>query len=490
MVTVWWFRRKASWQRVGLAISVMLAAITLSGASPIAQTFNSGSTGTDGAFNPTSSTTLPLSPDGVFNFTTINIPAGVTVTFTHNASNTPITMLASGNVVIAGTINLNGTGGGNATGGTGISPNGGLGGPGGFNGGDGADGIASTTGGTGLGPGGGTGGIIYKEPTTGLDNASGGGGGSFGSTGTPSLRRPEVTPGATYGVSTLVPLTGGSGGGGGAAFFGLTGGGGGGGGGAILIASSGTITFTGSITATGGNASNAITGILTAGAGAGASGGAVRLVANTITGSGGSINVAGGSGTPGSASSFTGAGTGGTGRIRIEAYTNTATINFAQVPSIDKPGVVALPNAPSLRIASVAGVAAPVSPTGAFANPDVTLPSGTANPMTIGLAASNIPLGTTVTVTAKPLNGAASSATSTPLTGALAASAASASLTISTNQPSVISASATFTLAALPDAGPLHAAGESVERIRVTAVLGSPSQVVYITRSGREVTPD
>ena len=107
--------------------------------------------------------------------------------------------------------------------------------------------------------------------------------------------------------------------------------------------------------------------------------------------------------------------------------------------------------------------------------------------MTIALAASNIPLGTTVTVTVKPLDGAASSATSTALTGTLAASTATASLTVPTTQPSVISASATFTLASLPGAGPLYANGEEVEQVRVAAILGGPSQVTYLTASGREL---
>ena len=50
--------------------------------------FDSGSTGADGAFSPTVNTTLELPPSGVFNFTTVNVPAGVTVTFKKNATNT------------------------------------------------------------------------------------------------------------------------------------------------------------------------------------------------------------------------------------------------------------------------------------------------------------------------------------------------------------------------------------------------------------------
>ena len=476
-----WVHRTGSRCVAILAFTVVLTAITVGGGHAIAQTFSSGSTGADGAFNPTTNTTLALPPNGVFNFTTINIPAGVTVTFTRNTTNTPVTMLASGNVVIAGTINLDGAPGGNASTATSIASNWGLGGPGGFDGGDGADGIASTTGGAGLGPGGGAGGPFNTQ----FQFGEGGGGGSFGTGGGPGGN--GAPPGPTYGVNTLVPLIGGSGGGGGGTRFGLTAGGGGGGAGAILIASSGTIAFTGSITAAGGKGGNNIDVVGAPGAGAGGSGGAVRLVANTISGSGGSISVAGGS--RGSyTASLTSAGSGGSGRIRIEAYTNTATVTFAgAAPSLAQPAVVALPNAPALRITSVAGVAAPASPTGSFANPDILVPAGTANPMTIGLAAANVPLGTTITVTVKPQNGAAISAVSSALAGTLAASTATASLTIPTNQPSVLSASATFTLAALPGAGPLYADGEEVEQVRVAAILGGPSQVVYITTSGREL---
>ena len=183
-----------------LAFTVVLTAITVGGGHAIAQTFSSGSTGADGAFNPTTNTTLALPPNGVFNFTTINIPAGVTVTFTRNVTNTPVTLLASANATIAGTINLNGGAGGNAATGTGVGPNDGSGGPGGFDGGDGADGVASTTGGAGLGPGGGAGGVTYRDPFNGLDTSSGGGGASFGSTGGgpgAATLAPTVTPGPT-----------------------------------------------------------------------------------------------------------------------------------------------------------------------------------------------------------------------------------------------------------------------------------------------------
>ncbi|MBZ0160619.1 hypothetical protein [Candidatus Methylomirabilis sp.] len=458
-----------------LAISAVVTAIVFWGASAIAQTFDSGSTGADGVFNPTCTPTpctvmVPLPLSGTFNFTTINIPTGVTVKFIRNATNTSVTMLASGTVTIAGTIDGSGGAGASVGNGTTIAPNGGLSGPGGFDGGDGADGINSTTGGTGLGPGGGEGGRLcspYYLSAGGGSFGSAGGGGSY------AAGCVSATSGPTYGTNSLVPLIGGSGGGGGSASFGVTGAGGGGGGGALLIASSGTITFTGTLLARGGNGPGP------GYAGGGGSGGAIRLVATSIGGNEGSINVSGGTGGNG--------GSGGAGRIRIESYTSTATINLVGVPSIDQPGVLALPNVPSLTITSVAGVTAPTSPTGSFTNPDIAIPLGTTNPMTVALAASNIPLGTTVTVVEKPMNGAASSTTSTPLTGTLEASMATATLTIPTNQSSVISASATFTLAALPGVGPVFAQGEEVERVRVEAVMGGALQVAYITKSGREV---
>jgi len=451
-------------KRVKFEVSAVVGALVLGWSAAFGQTFNSGSTGADGAFAPTANTTLTLPASGVFNFTTINIPAGVTVTFARNTTNTPVTLLASGNVTIAGIIDLNGTAGGNqVTGTTRLGRNGGSGGPGGFDGGDGANGIASTTGGSGLGPGGGGGGPSSLTPGGGAGFLDPGGTSSGGGAG-----------GATYGTPQLLPLIGGSGGGGQGGSLSSSGAGGGGGGGAILIASSGTITLTGTIRARGGT--GGLYGASTYG-GAG-SGGAVRLVATTLTGSNGTIDVRGG-GTFG----------GSPGRVRIEAYTNTATITFTAnvAPSVTQPTVVTLPNTPTLRIASVAGVAAPASPASSFSNPDIVLPASTANPVAVNLEASNIPLGTTVTVKVTGQTGAATSATSTGLSGTVASSTASASVTIPTNQPSIISATATFTLVSLGVGGPVYAQGEAVERVQVTAVHGGPSIVTYLTASGNEL---
>src|SRR5262249_3695116 len=123
------------------ALGAIGLAMTLAASVPAsAQSFSSGSTGADGALNAAAgTTTLTVPPSGVFNFTTVNVPSGATVKFTRNATNTPVTMLATGNVTIAGIIDLSGTvGGAGRSGSVAVGPTGGAGGPGGFDGGSGA----------------------------------------------------------------------------------------------------------------------------------------------------------------------------------------------------------------------------------------------------------------------------------------------------------------------------------------------------------------
>lgn len=89
------------------------------GAAVQAQTFNSGSNGSDGPLNLTTPGTIvfdpktfnpPLDPDGdnIYHFTTINIGAGVTVKLRGDIINGPIFWLAQGAVAIAGTVDRNG----------------------------------------------------------------------------------------------------------------------------------------------------------------------------------------------------------------------------------------------------------------------------------------------------------------------------------------------------------------------------------------------
>src|SRR5882762_8366876 len=84
------------------------------------QTFNSGSTGADGALNLTTPGTILFDPNAlglhpavpnVFNFTTINIAPGVTVQLTNEILSGPVYWLAQGPVEIDGTVDLNGQNG-------------------------------------------------------------------------------------------------------------------------------------------------------------------------------------------------------------------------------------------------------------------------------------------------------------------------------------------------------------------------------------------
>ena len=446
-------------------------------------TFVSGSTGADGPFNPTESQTLILPESGVFNFTTINIPSGVTIRFSRNSRNTPVTILATGNVTISGTIDVSGS--------VGTLGLGGAGGPGGFNGGAGGPGgvaTPSSAGVSGDGPGGGAGGPISS--TAGVIGIGGGGG--FATPGLSANGSPSNSisgeGGPKYGLPTLIPLIGGSGGGGeggrGAAGGSATGGGGGGGGGALLIASSGAIDFpapdTGviRINANGGNGQGFIV------AGAAGSGGAVRLVANRIIGA---LRMSASGGVGG-----TGANGGG-GYVRLEAFDltslNFVLISFGTQPprvTMATPGIVIPANPPTIRIVSVAGIAPPSQPNGSLQGaPDIILPTNQSNPVSVALAASNIPLGTTLQVTLTPESGVRVSTQSTALTGTLASSTATASVTIP-DGISVIQASGTIDVAALA----MMINGERIKSIEVTAVYGGRQTTTYITASNKRIKVD
>ena len=462
-----------------LTVAVIALVASVVEASPaFAQTFNSGSTGADGAFNPpVGTTTLSPPQSGTFNFTTVNVPTGATVRFTRNAANTPVTILASGNVTIAGVVDIRGTdGGASKINGTIVGGNGGAGGPGGYDGGSGAAAVMSPTGGAGLGPGGGVG-----------STGAGGGGGGAGALSVGAAGKGTGGSGwAAYGTAALLPLVGGSGGGGGGAVGANTGAGGGGGGGALVIASSGTLTLTGTILAHG-TPGGGITGAGVA-AGGGGSGGSVRLVATTIAGSG-VVNVAGGNG--GALTTLVEGGGGAPGRVRVEAFTNTLVVGAGTgavgVVSSGAPTSVTLPTTPALRIAAIGGVTAPDSPSGSFSIADVVLPPTVTNPVTVSLAGTNIPVGTTVTVTVKALHGEAASVVSTPLAGTLASSTASASVTIPVSEPSVVAAWTSFVFSAAAGQGPLYVNGEEVEHVRVTADPAGESSAVYVTASGRDI---
>jgi hypothetical protein len=478
-------------------LGVLAATLSLAGLIAPAHAYDSGSTGGDGAFSPTVNTELQIPESGVFNFTTVNIPTGVTVTFKKNTTNTPVVMLASGNVTVAGTINLNATNsthvGASGDGNLGDDGLPGTGGPGGYDGGRGGA-INKGDGGAGLGPGGGGGGKYYLYPYYGYNYYLGGGGGGYNGAGVDQPHYGSFGSGkggATYGSSQLLPLLGGSGGGGGAGALSFTGSGGGGGGGAILISSSGTINVAGSISAYGGKSG------LSSGSGCGArggygSGGAIRIVATAISGNG-AIAATALNNTPpyyydnpscnASTEQPQRGGEGATGRIRLEAETFTRTAISDPAHSFGSPSSVFVAGLPTLRITSVAGVAAPANPTG---NADITLPSATPNPVTVEFATTGVPVGNTVTLRVTPAYGDAVTVLSPAVTGTTSAGAASVSATLPSG-PSVLSASTTYTIVtAMGEALSIYAQGETVEKVRLTTTMNGPTLVTLITATGKE----
>jgi hypothetical protein len=455
-------------------VAMALALFCVAATAAAQNTFSSGSTGADGAFNPTTTQTISVPESGVFNYTTINIPIGVTITYSRSSSNKPLTILASGDVVITGAMNLDGKPG-NANG------SGGFGGPGGLNGGAGGYGFdQSFSGVPGDGPGGGGGGI-GSLTITGANIGDGGGGGYGVAGGTGAGGANGGQAGPRFGAVTILPLIGGSGGGGGGAANNARGGSGGGGGGAILIASSGTITIGGTIFARGGSGKD---GNSNGGSGAGGAGGAIRLIANTVTG-GGNLNASGGSG----GAYYHSAGNGGQGYVRLEAYDYSnfsGTTTPTNIISFAFPHPITPPNSPALRIASIGGVNAPAAPLGSLQGvPDVIVPSSTANPVTVALEGANLPVGTIVQVVLTPSKGNRTTVQSSGLAGTEAASTANASVTLP-GGISVVSASAVIDLT-VASAKPLFMDGERVNRIEVAATFGGPSELTYVTQSGRRI---
>jgi hypothetical protein len=444
---------------VAIAVSCSLTAFAVQAAAG----FSSGSSGVDGAFNPTANTTVTVPASGIFNYTTVNIPAGVTVKFVRNPAgpSLPAILLATGDVTIAGTIDV--SGGDSLPSGAGLTGDRtlpGLAGPGGFDGGRGGRTESSRTAGNGLGPGAGGGGDAIASCCG--NSPQGGGGAGYAVAGSHNAfgTQPGNTGlgGGVYGSNLLTPLIGGSGGGGGAGGAtadGFGGTGGGGGGGAILIASSGTVVLTGSILAGGGNAgsvSGAVGGQLPGGGGGG-SGGAIRIVASKFNGAG-TLSVVGGSG--------------GSGRTSVEVATT---------------GTLSLGGVPTLAITSVAGVAAPAAPSGTG---DVSVPVSAPNPATVAFSASGVPVGNTIALTLTPQRGAAATATSTPLSGSVASSTATASINIPQGI-STLTASASYTITvAMGNALSVYAQNERVERVTLIATYGGPSKVMLTTVSGKE----
>ncbi len=342
--------------------------VCLGGRLLLAQgSFNSGSNNSDGPLDLTGQqgtiwfypTNYPGNQHalGIFNWTYITIPSGVTLKLSGFITGMPLYFLASGNVNVQGTIDVSGTKGADHT--TDVAnripaaP-----GAGGYTGGVGGD---------------------YLSPTHFPGESGNGQGGGAGAGLSVGYGRGGVFSASLY----LIPLVGGSGGGG------AMGGdvyapGGGGGGGALMIASSTSITVNGTMSSNGG--SGGVYANYTAGGG---SGGGIRLVSNTITGAG-TLTAQGGAACPTCGTS------GGPGTVRLEAYTNsfTGTINGNVARST--PYQLLLPTAgqSTIQVTSINGTPIHANP---FQFPDIEINTGSAVPVVIG--ATQIPIGTASTVT-------------------------------------------------------------------------------------------
>jgi len=363
-------------------VTMVVVLVGLSFTPALAQ-FDSGSDGSDGAFNPQSNVTIDLSlaatapwntpspvpgqgvydPDKwavVFKYSTIDIPAGVVVQFSNHPSGAPVVWLASDDVTILGTVSVNGSDGVPWP----AEPRFSAPGPGGFGGGQ-------------------------TDPTAG-QSSSGFGPGAYesifegGSYGTSPFGAEYV-----YGTEEILPLIGGSGGGGGTGIAG-----GGAGGGAILVASSSDIVFSssGRIVANGGS-----------GAPYGGSGGSIRLVANAIS-----------SPSASNLSAIPGIQNAGYGRIRVEAFTIDVQGSVPPWTSSTPSPVFPPSGSPTLRVVSVNSAPVPTHPLAGILTPDVAIATDQAVTLNIE-ATGDIPAGTTVRVHIVPEHGDAVRANSTPL---------------------------------------------------------------------------
>lgn len=396
--------------------------------------FSSGSTGADGALDtstmncPSSICFVQLPESGILNYTTINIASGKVLLFRPNSRNSPVTLLAQGNVIIGGELSVSSPciyfSPGNPDCLTGREP-----GPGGFYGGQ--------QGQNGFGPGG----ALISNC---LSNANG----------------------QWVGPLTLVPNIGGSGAAGissGCQY----GGSGSGGGGAITIASSTSIT----IAVGGGVGANTTQYVYSSG-----SGGAIRLVAN-------SLNIAGAlrASSPG----------GGVGVIRLEANDGQRIFTGSAYPPATLASInpaISLGNQPQLTIASIGGYSVPSYSGSRFDAIDVLLPKQIPDPVNVGVNAGNVPVGTEVKV---GFVSGSSSGTSVPcnLVGTLASSSCTVtisnldrSLTVITYLLATAAFSPPSSLAQYNPKGP-----NQVARIKLEAVLGARPKYAFLNRNGKVI---
>ena len=388
--------------------TLSLATSLLIAATPVFAALNIPSDGSDGAFNPSVDTEIDLgqattgtwSDDNggsdigkgvydpqqwvvVYEYSSVNIPSGVTVTFKNHPSNAPVMWLVSGSVTIDGTVDLSGTSvyeGGLE----GLAPS--TGGPGGFRGApSGPEGSGAGLGPGGAGAAGGSSQPVYKSGTY------------------------------EYGNPKILPLIGGSGGSGSAGTAGS------GGGGALLIASSTQILVNGNLIASGGDSYFSGSAV-DRGYDRRGSGGSLRLIADQVSGSG-FLDCRGGFWNKSSPIDTSFSQGDAFGRIRIETNSlSTSLITYPETVAVAPNDPVLLfppANAPTVEIISVNAINAPVDPTAPLqASSDIAIQND--EPVTIIVQTTNFPLEGVVQVRVGQKFGGAEWKTATNIGGTLA----------------------------------------------------------------------
>lgn len=259
------------------------------------------------------------------------------------------------------------------------------------------------------------------------------------------------------GPLSLVPIVGGSGGAGG----------GSGGGGAIVIASSTSINISGTITASATYADNAV--VFHDG-----SGGAIRLVANSlvVSGSLGACGVVGNCGV-----------------VRLEAPSNALAFSGTSNPPAGLfpiNSTITTNSQPVLTIVSIGGSAVPSYAGSRFDTYDMLLPNQLADPISVVLQASNIPVGTQVLVGFVNGSNSASSTTGT-LSGTLESSTATATIS-NLNRTAVTYLLATAIFDPPTGAMKFNPSGPNhVAKVRVVASPGAKPKLVFLRKNGTEV---
>lgn len=263
--------------------------------------------------------------------------------------------------------------------------------------------------------------------------------------------------GSWIGPLSLVPIIGGSGGAGCQGGGGLESyDGGGGGGGAIVIASSlsVTVTSTGTIQALAGH-------VYTVGGA-----GAIRLVSN-------SINVAGNL---------------SAAIVRLEAPLSALTYNGSGTPPVRStinPAIVPT-NPPALNIISIGGYPVPSYSGSSFSTIDVMLPAQLQDPIPVVVQATNVPVGSAVSIAFSGSIGAAS--TTANLAGTSASSTATVYVSgVSRSAVSYLFVSSTFSASLI--AGNLNKTNPiGLSKIELAAAPGQKTNYRFLRDDGSEIS--